>query len=87
MSMIPTLRNGQVVIAVKKHNYFVGDIVIATQAGNKVIKRVSAITNELFYLVGDNKLDSVDSREYGPVKRSAIRGALFWPSRKRLEIE
>ncbi len=43
------------------------------------------IPNEKYYLLGDNRIDSVDSRDFGPVKREKIIGKPFfsiWPFNK-----
>jgi signal peptidase I len=33
---------------------------------------------ELFWVLGDNQSNSVDSREFGPVARHRFRGRLLW---------
>lgn len=77
-SMLPTYRDGAVVVATNLIIPRVGSVVVAKLASEEVIKRVRSITEAgKFYLVGDNHAESVDSREYGPVKRSDIIGVVL----------
>lgn len=71
-SMLPTLRPRQIVIATGLKRPVVGSIVIAKIGNKEIIKRVSAIKNGRYYLVGDNPDDSRDSREFGFVDESQI---------------
>ena len=55
-SMLPTLKDGQNVIALKTTSFKVGDIVIARHPTyGLIIKRVAAISNGKVHLVSDNK--------------------------------
>ncbi|HEX3014433.1 MAG TPA: S24/S26 family peptidase [Methanobacterium sp.] len=55
-SMVPTLKDGQEVIALKTNNFKVGDIVISTHPTyGLIIKRVAAIENSKVYLKSDNR--------------------------------
>ena len=77
-SMKPALFEGDIVVGVRRKRVRPGDIVVAKQRGREVIKRVDAIKKNKVYLVGDNKRQSTDSRQYGPVTKKAIIGvALF----------
>lgn len=71
-SMSPTLLSGQIVIAVGFVNLRVGDVVIADIEGREVIKRIDSIDDQGIRLIGDNRLASTDSRDYGPVDRTVI---------------
>lgn len=76
--MLPTYRDGAVVVISNLKNPRVGSVVVAKLASEEVIKRVRSITEAgKFYLVGDNHAESVDSREYGPVSRSDILGVVL----------
>lgn len=77
-SMIPTLRPGQIVVALGFMPLRVGAIVIADIAGREVIKRVAAIDDVSATLLGDNESASTDSREYGPIKISLIHGRVIF---------
>ncbi|MGF7119447.1 S24/S26 family peptidase [Methanobacterium oryzae] len=55
-SMVPTLKDGQDVIALKTSNFKVGDIVIARHSTyGLIIKRVAAIKNGKVFLKSDNR--------------------------------
>lgn len=77
-SMLPTYREGAVVVVSNLMRPRVGSVVVANLASEEVIKRVRSVTEAgKFYLVGDNHAQSIDSREYGPVKRSDIIGVVL----------
>lgn len=86
ISMFPTLKDGQIVLERKVRRgewIFRGDIVVAKLPQNDylVIKRVIdivSIEGKLYYwLEGDNKDHSVDSRTYGHVKKEYIEGKVI----------
>lgn len=55
-SMLPTLKDGQMVLLNKTHNIHVGDIVVAnSDEYGGIIKRVDKINGDSVYLVSDNK--------------------------------
>lgn len=73
-----------------------GDVVVATSMQNPkqtVCKRVAALAGEKapcgtlvpkghVWLLGDNRLNSTDSRQYGPVPMAMVKGRVFlrvWP--------
>lgn len=81
--MLPTLRDGQIVI-IEKISYRLrsplpGEIVVANAPiGIEVVKRVIRQTEDgKYWLEGDNKDASTDSREFGAVSRSAIQGRVL----------
>lgn len=74
-SMLPSLAPGSIVFAFKSLPK-TGDIVVARQGSREVIKRVKNISQQRYYLVGDNSLESTDSRELGSVAKSAILGVM-----------
>ena len=75
-SMLPVLAPGQIIIAVTKPRYSVGDIVIVRLAEREVIKRIAGMTKETAWLEGDNAMSSTDSRHYGAVEKRAILGVM-----------
>lgn len=82
-SMMPTYKDGQVVLVTSLLRPCVGQVVVARLLSDEVIKRVRAITLEgKYYLEGDNHLESIDSREYGAVPRAAVQGVIIYPRRK-----
>lgn len=82
-SMLPTLRNGQLVI-IEKISFRLraprpGEVVVAcAPMGVEVVKRVIKETPDgKFWLEGDNKEASTDSREFGALDRSALKGRVI----------
>lgn len=74
--MTPAFMPGMVVLARQK-SVSPGDVVIAEMGGREVLKRVKNEKAGKFYLVGDNTLESTDSREFGSVGKAAIKGVVF----------
>lgn len=74
--MSPALTAGDIVLVVRRRPR-VGDMVLALAEGREVVKRVETIKYGTYYIVGDNRDASTDSRHYGPVKRSAILGTVM----------
>lgn len=78
-SMQPTLMPGRIVIATSLVSPRSGRIVIATLMGREVIKRVSSVAGNEYFLQGDNMSASTDSRQYGAVHLENIEATLIWP--------
>jgi nickel-type superoxide dismutase maturation protease len=79
ISMIPTLKPGTIVVAVKAKRLRVGNVVIAELDGRDVIKRIARIDDGMYHLLGDNLKSSTDSRTKGSIDRSKIHGFVIWP--------
>lgn len=78
-SMEPTLPNEALVLIRPTSTYQVGDIVAVESSGQLLLKRISKIEQQIVWIVGDNPDDSLDSRQFGPVLVSQLRGkAVFW---------
>ncbi|MEO6334080.1 MAG: nickel-type superoxide dismutase maturation protease [Pyrinomonadaceae bacterium] len=77
-SMLPALRDGEVVLISAKASVGPGDIVLARhpyKQSVKILKRVAAIDESGRYsLVGDNAGESTDSRTFGTLPREYIDG-------------
>jgi signal peptidase I len=55
-----------------------GDVVVFyTPLGEMAVKRCAMITENQFVALGDNSLESFDSRSYGPVPLDHIMGKVF----------
>lgn len=56
-----------------------GDVVVIKHpyTGLAILKRVGGRSNEDYLVFGDNKADSHDSIDFGPVKKSSIIGRVF----------
>jgi nickel-type superoxide dismutase maturation protease len=77
-SMLPTLKNGDIVVVDPRATVCVGNIVAADhpyKRSVKLIKRVHAINSDGRYvLTGDNPEASTDSRSFGSIAGSDIAG-------------
>ncbi len=83
-SMEPTIKNGQTVV-VSSIPYIIrkpgiGDIVAFKNSDKIFIKRITKIESNNFFIEGDNKDDSLDSRKIGFVKREEILGKVIFNS-------
>lgn len=79
LSMLPSLREDRLVVAHKKAPYQVGDVVVISHEGLEKIKRISAVTDDMVYVTGDNKQASTDSRHFGWLSMESIKGKVIWP--------
>lgn len=77
--MLPTLRAGQIVIAVRQPNVGPGDVVIISHQGREKIKRIKEVHTTTLFVLGDNPGASTDSRHFGLLPRSSLLGRVVWP--------
>lgn len=80
-SMSPTYQDKNYVI-VSSIPYIIskpaiGDVVVFEKSGKNFIKRINNIEKNNYFLLGDNKNDSLDSRKLGPVERKSIKGKVI----------
>lgn len=79
--MEPTLNNGQVVWvnnwAYLINKIKIGDIVVFEKNSKALIKRVAKINGKSVSLMGDNRSDSLDSRDFGKVSNDKILGKVI----------
>jgi len=77
-SMLPILKNGDLVLINLDTEPRIGDIVLAAhpfKKSVKIIKRINEITTEnRYFLVGDNQGESTDSRIFGTIAKNDILG-------------
>lgn len=82
-SMEPILRNGDKVIAVS--TFFVrlkkDDVVVCLDPRTKriLIKRITQLKGNTYFVEGDNKSKSTDSREFGPITKENIFAKVIYP--------
>lgn len=76
-SMHPHLPHGKIVFALRHKKPRVGDVVIVKHHRVEVLKRVHQIKDEMAYLLGDNPVESTDSRHYGWLPLSTIVGVVL----------
>lgn len=79
-SMSPRLRSGRLVFATPlRRRLKPGQVVILEHQGKEKIKRIERIEQGKLFVIGDNLPLSSDSRHFGWVRQSAVRGRVFWP--------
>lgn len=78
--MSPTMYSGQKVIALRFGLVKEGDIVVIKDPRNKilVIKRIKMVRKDAFFVEGDNKIESTDSRHYGWVPKYMLLGKVVY---------
>ena len=88
-SMLPTVGAGDYVL-VSRITYSlrkpkVGELVVSRHPKRRmfIIKRISGISGSGYYLMGDNKDFSEDSRKFGPVDKKLFVGKVFAVVRKK----
>ena len=55
-----------------------GDVVVFEKFNRIYLKRIGKIKDDKYFLVGDNKKDSLDSRRFGTVDRNQIKGKVIF---------
>jgi nickel-type superoxide dismutase maturation protease len=89
-SMEPALHDGDwcIAVAARPGEVRKGDVIVLEhpeRPGFELVKRVHGAGDSEIYVVGDNVEASNDSRDFGPVPVTAVRGRLFGVYRPRLE--
>lgn len=81
-SMFPALKPGQDVLCFNWAYLFskpkVGDIVVVKHQGKEMVKRIHYILGREYFVQGDNKKESIDSRSFGAIDRSQLIGKAVW---------
>lgn len=81
-SMQPIIKNGGIVIVSSIPYMFknpkIGDIVAFKYKHKIFIKRIKLIKQEKYFMQGDNKNDSMDSRSLGFVFKKQILGKVIY---------
>ncbi len=79
--MLPTLKPGQDVLCFNWAYIFsrpkIGDIVVIRHQGKEIIKRIQKAHDREYFVEGDNKEESVDSRNFGPIEKQEIIGKVI----------
>jgi phage repressor protein C with HTH and peptisase S24 domain len=79
--MQPTLRPGSYVLFRRARSYGLGEIVLISHNNLDKVKRITRINNNKYFVVGDNFRGSTDSRSFGEIDKSNIRGKILWPKK------
>lgn len=81
-SMEPTLRNRDLVLVSGIQYLFkkpkLNDIVVFEEENKILIKRIIKATEKGFFVAGDNKKDSLDSRKLGIIPKNKIIGKIIY---------
>jgi hypothetical protein len=85
VSMLPSYKPGQIVVVMTPAaNLRIGDVVMVVHDGLEKIKRVAQLRSlEEVFLLGDNLRVSVDSRKFGWLTASDVKGKVVWPRAKK----
>jgi len=79
--MSPTLKDDQIILVNRLAYLFEEphekDIIAARINGKVLIKRITKIKDKKFFLSGDNKDDSFDSRKFGMIAKKDIIGKVI----------
>lgn len=81
--MLPVFEDGQIIfvnrLAYLFHAPQKNDIIalIDPRDSKILIKRIAKIKGKLYFVQGDNKIHSTDSREFGMIKRKSIVGKVL----------
>ena len=79
--MSPTLAPGERLLVHRTKRARVGDIVVVTDpevVTRTLIKRVTAITSDAFLVAGDNRRESRDSTDFGPIPMTMLIGRAWY---------
>ncbi len=79
-SMEPAIKGGEYLIATGWFGKLKpGDIVVLEHPARriKIVKRISALSDNSVYVLGDNREMSEDSRSFGYVDRAAVAGKVI----------
>lgn len=83
--MYPTYQDGDILLINRLAYLFskprVGDVIAAKDPRDKkiLIKRIEKVNANKYFVVGDNKRHSTDSREFGMIERKDIIGKVMYP--------
>jgi nickel-type superoxide dismutase maturation protease len=76
-SMQPTYQPGDTLLGTGWFTPAIGQVVVADHAGRPVIKRITRLSRTHVWLAGDNPAASTDSRQYGPIVRTALQSNIL----------
>lgn len=74
--MEPAFKNGDKVLAISYvfSSPSIGDVIVIKQSSNTLAKRIVKIKNKKYFVEGDNKKESTDSRNFGLINKKDIIG-------------
>ena len=80
-SMLPSIHDGDYVLVFTWASHFnKGDIIVLLHPTDAIpiVKRISGIYGGRYFVIGDNKSQSNDSRSFGNVGKEDIIGKVLW---------
>lgn len=84
VSMVPVLPPGQIIVGVRLVKKLrPGHVVIFKHEGKEMIKRVSKMSTDGIFVVGDHLEQSIDSRHFGPIQHHQLIARVIYPKLKR----
>lgn len=84
VSMEPTLHQGKIVVGLRVFRSLKpGHIVVFKHENKELIKRVSKMSTDGIFVVGDHPEHSIDSRHFGPINRAQVIARLVYPKAAR----
>ncbi|MBI3428962.1 MAG: S26 family signal peptidase [Actinobacteria bacterium] len=87
-SMVPTYRSGDWLVVAWGARFKIGDVILVEREdrpGVFLIKRLERSEGSKYWVEGDNKLISTDSREWGFIDQNEIVGRVIFRVRKSRE--
>lgn len=82
--MYPTFQHGEVILANKLSYIFstpkIDNVVVVKRKEKNmtILKRITSIENSKFFVEGDNKQESTDSRDFGMIEKEEIIGKVLF---------
>jgi len=82
-SMVPIFRNNDIILINRLAYVFrspkENDVIVLRDPrnGREILKRIVKVNNSAYFVEGDNKKESTDSREFGPITKTAIIGRVI----------
>ena len=82
--MVPTLPPGKIVIGLRVFKRLKpGHVIVFRQDDKEMIKRVSKLSTDGIFVVGDQPEHSIDSRHFGPISHKQVVARVVYPRVKR----
>ncbi len=101
--MVPTLMPGDWALAVARHRFRRGSVVVVEHPGRpgyEMVKRITAgpgdrvgdrvLGADELWVEGDREDASTDSRHFGPVRREQVKAKVllvYWPKERRGRLD
>lgn len=75
--MSPFLKSGDIVLVSKFGKVKPGDVVVFKIKNAVYVKRIEKKKENKYFLIGDNKKESIDSRKFGWIDKKDIIGKVI----------